>query len=901
MMTLKFFVLFLAASTLTRNSHALFDSCYEGNCYDSTILSTKKNWGYVKDECNKKGGHVFSFGSQGEVDHVLSLVSSVTSSTALMYIGATAGPNDLTYKGKEIVQDEKAAVWEWKDGTSVDVTLINSLYVNSPTVSSAGGAFCWMMYLGGSKKGRIQRKGCATTSKAFVCKTPEVKTDYCYEVRWANSAEDAKLNKWAGRKVLSPVTRYPLKHPKVVTGNCGKSIDGQIHPTDKWSESGKTDASDASCKDEEGGDVFYGYLGPSYKGSTWKQSSSNTGFSVQEGVSMFFVIDSDANGYWVVTVDTPGNSKLGEDSQVFSMSLSGTGIAGKGVRIIRKDDDLNTIIPPGETCLSAEADCYDWDPEAGSGTFLWKWDPCCTDGMVVGKLPSNDFCVDVTVDQYKGLNKMAIGDYVVENRDIDLIEVPLAKDAPVQVCGYTCTDFCSTKTSCGECSAHAQCGWCGGTSKCEPKGIEGACPSGWVGNKACCEECTAVKSGACSDCLLIDGCAFNAGTGECYSGDRGSGFTCKSDPPENVCYDDSGCDAAPGKVWIGKCYTKAPTPAPTDPTASPTTPAPTTSPTTRTPTSRPTGPTNSPTRAPTKPSAPACAFEYDCGVVSSTVFENATCYNATDFQGYDFANYDDVCLCDFRNCTGGAAGLILGMEPAVFGGVAGGVGAILVAAALCCACGARRRRRKKDAEDGIEVAELPWTSNPMRRESSKGDASPLINDLKKLKGQKVEICTNNPRLASMIGQYSRRVNTMEEAPVNDNSTKNLRAVVNAKKIGLRWKKKAQQSAWSAHTDPSTKRTYYYNRMTQESVWVKPEGYDGSNEATVRKWKFLPNEEKDLPELLKFFNKNVWKKYFDENTNRNYYVNKATKEAVWLAPIQTKKHLLTPKSKKNLHH
>ena len=130
-------------------------------------------------------------------------------------------------------------------------------------------------------------------------------------------SRDGETQQMDWQKSTFPSDPIPLSHPKVVTGNHGRSIDGQIFPTDKWSVSGKTNPDDASCKDEEGGDVFYGYLSSAYKGSKWKQSSSNTGFTLTRGVAMYFVIDSEANGYWVVTVDTPGNSKFGNDRQVF--------------------------------------------------------------------------------------------------------------------------------------------------------------------------------------------------------------------------------------------------------------------------------------------------------------------------------------------------------------------------------------------------------------------------------------------------------------------------------------------------------------------------------------------------------------------------------------------------------
>ena len=414
---------------------------------------------------------------------------------------------------------------------------------------------------------------------------------------------------------------------------------------------------------------------------------------------MYFVIDNEANGYWVVTVDAPGNSKFGMDRQEFSMTLKGSGIAGTGVRVIRKDDDYGIIVPPGETCLTAEKDCYDWNSTTGEGTFLWVWDPCCTDGMVLGKLPSKDFCVDVTVHKYLGLEKMVLGDYIVGDRDIEFIDIPLKADAPVQVCGYTCTDFCSEKTTCGACAAHEQCGWCGSTGKCEPKGVQGACAESWTGYGECCGECTAVTTGVCGDCLAVgDGCAYDTKSGACFSGDRDAGFTCRNDPAESVCFDGSGC--SPSKnVWVGQCFTDAPT---SSPTQSPTTRSPTATPTTGTPTKAPTGPTSSPTMAPTKPDAPTCATEVQvqCNVSALDEFVNATCYNATDYEGFDEPEFSGVCLCDFGNCTVAPA-LIMGMEPAVLGGVVGGISVLLVAAAVffCCAA-ARRRERKKDARNG---------------------------------------------------------------------------------------------------------------------------------------------------------------------------------------------------------
>merc|ERR1712146_471024 len=98
---------------------------------------------------------------------------------------------------------------------------------------------------------------------------------------------------------------------------------------------------------------------------------------------------------------------------------------------------------------------------------------------------------------------------------------------------------------------------------------------------------------------------------------------------------------------------------------------------------------------------------------------------------------------------------------------------------------------------------------------------------------------------------------------------------------------ANSVGWEVHVDPSTNRTFYYNAKTGQSSWRKPEAFlrKSGSRRTIREWSFLPDQEEALPELVKFFNKNVWKQHLDSKTGRVYFVNSATKESVWLKPIR----------------
>merc|ERR1712159_76970 len=112
--------------TLLAPARAIFQNCRDGFCYDVTFPTSSRAWSYVKETCNNKGGHVFSFNSTEELDHVVGLVSgTLTKSTDAIYIGTVAGNKDLAFSNGRIKSDAQSAAWTWQDGSSVNVELIN--------------------------------------------------------------------------------------------------------------------------------------------------------------------------------------------------------------------------------------------------------------------------------------------------------------------------------------------------------------------------------------------------------------------------------------------------------------------------------------------------------------------------------------------------------------------------------------------------------------------------------------------------------------------------------------------------------------------------------------------------------------------------------------------------------
>ena len=83
--------------------------------------------------------------------------------------------------------------------------------------------------------------------------------DTCYRFRNADEADKAGASDF----LLKPVSRMPTSHTNVTKGvynglNAGDPVPDEF----KWATNGKTDENHNSCKDINGGGLFYAYNYP---------------------------------------------------------------------------------------------------------------------------------------------------------------------------------------------------------------------------------------------------------------------------------------------------------------------------------------------------------------------------------------------------------------------------------------------------------------------------------------------------------------------------------------------------------------------------------------------------------------------------------------------------------------
>ena len=125
-----------------------------------------------------------------------------------------------------------------------------------------------------------------------------------------------------------------------------------------------------------------------------------------------------------------------------------------------------------------------------------RWD-CCTDGMILGPLPSSDFQLTFQVTEHNPeLATVRFGSWDETSKSLSFLEVPMAQAAApsggIQLTAFTCLDYCASLASCGQCTASKYCGWCGNAcvphtegAKCTAAGMPFSSPG------ACCTDCTA--------------------------------------------------------------------------------------------------------------------------------------------------------------------------------------------------------------------------------------------------------------------------------------------------------------------------------------------------------------------------------------------------------------------------
>ena len=144
-----------------------------------------------------------------------------------------------------------------------------------------------------------------------------------------------------------------------------------------------------------------------------------------------------------------------------------------------------------------------WNPQKGQGIVgTFAWPAHAADGVVMGPIPNENYCLNVQFLDVRGLNKFKIGSYNEDTRDLDFLEytVKEAKEG-FAICGYSCNTYCARLASCGQCSADPNCGWC--DNACVYKSKASSCGS-YTAHGQNCPVCEAAKS--CDTCVSNPSC-----------------------------------------------------------------------------------------------------------------------------------------------------------------------------------------------------------------------------------------------------------------------------------------------------------------------------------------------------------------------------------------------------------
>ena len=91
-------------------------------------------------------------------------------------------------------------------------------------------------------------------------------------------------------------------------------------------------------------------------------------------------------------------------------------------------------------------------------------------------------------------------------------------ESGLQIAGYTCPEYCSLVTNCGECGLEDACTWCASSSTCLAKTDTAGCNDP-TASGSCCAECAVHTN--CSSCSSEPGCGWCFDSGTCLSGKAG--------------------------------------------------------------------------------------------------------------------------------------------------------------------------------------------------------------------------------------------------------------------------------------------------------------------------------------------------------------------------------------------
>lgn len=300
-------------------------------------------------------------------------------------------------------------------------------------------------------------------------------------------------------------------------------------------------------------------------------SSANTGYEAADTFVVLVTRDASGNDDFVYILDSPclssgyycgftynsangRYSKAGDDCQVdcdqdggrlgISMNLYKCDVANNCNVTFDHNDMYPILLDDGgsgkqkytynnaEECYSATSsccgsnnDCYEWDSCEGYGVFSWRWVTCCTDGLVLGHLPTENFCMRMTV--YKALmSTQGKSSFKFVNMDTPgYPETTLVDRGEIggyfEVCGRDCDMYCEAYSTCFDCISDSKCGWYddGGVPSCvsgSESGPDSVSLADDSFSYSCCSSCNEFTT--CGECTSTYGCGWCSEYQECRSG-----------------------------------------------------------------------------------------------------------------------------------------------------------------------------------------------------------------------------------------------------------------------------------------------------------------------------------------------------------------------------------------------
>mmetsp|Transcript_69344 Transcript_69344/g.219412 ORF Transcript_69344/g.219412 Transcript_69344/m.219412 type:complete len:896 (-) Transcript_69344:944-3631(-) len=381
-----------------------------------------------------------------------------------------------------------------------------------------------------------------------------VAVDLCMDVQ-TNLDGGKNLN----TDLIRPLTHLTQEHPYYKKNACGMKdkldwpkpkiphdgpwikLGGRLQrPKKKWGQIRK------DCEENDGGTVFYAYEYP----VPWNFNGQTS--ILAERTEQIFFIQDDQDWMYVVWVHGKQNAAVGGHLQ-WLIDSPDIGAMDPEVNVLSRDDPYSGSVSSDEfSCLATDIeniehgeDCFAWGPSKGQGSFSHKWKSCCTDGMVLGRFRTLDFCFNIRYTEIWNVDTLGIGNY--RNGNLEMAYYPMSEFVDGgKLCAQTCETHCRRKTSCGECSASEACSWCGDTGTCLDNANSGACPSGLVPSGGSCEECSSKST--CGSCTGTEGCGWCYSTGTCFSAGN-----VDSDCPSGFLqlYEDGGdntCKACPAPI-----------------------------------------------------------------------------------------------------------------------------------------------------------------------------------------------------------------------------------------------------------------------------------------------------------------------------------------------------------------